>query len=344
MPSIHWCVCKLHGVCQCWVICRFQLTGVKWAICQKISPLLILLGSNTVTNKCRCLSDLHSSVLLMAAWCLVCSSAWETMKTEQFNVRKNQAETGINSVRQSTVLTFSLFSHPQICCLAQSMALEYRLCSVPTRALLQPWTPERVRKHTDILHLWGFVVKKTFIVKGFVWLTSSCSTHDYCRKCYCYALWFFFFYTPLTIITIDNQYCFLWCDSQALVLTLTKPWRISLDVFPPDLDVPMDLTVTASTDNSITVQWGIVQGPIDHYRITYTSSSGVKTELTMPKDATSATLTDLVPGTEYTITVAAQRGRQQSTAATIDAFTGTQSQNVAKHIYYEQQLRVHHIH
>lgn len=84
----------------------------------------------------------------------------------------------------------------------------------------------------------------------------------------------------------------------------------------------MDMTVTASTDNSITVQWGIVQGPIDHYRITYTSSSGVKTELTMPKDATSATLTDLVPGTEYTITVAAQRGRQQSTAATIDAFTG----------------------
>ncbi|XP_041960726.1 tenascin-R isoform X3 [Alosa sapidissima] len=89
-----------------------------------------------------------------------------------------------------------------------------------------------------------------------------------------------------------------------------------------DLDVPMDLAVTASTDNSITLQWGIVQGPIDHYRITYTSSSGVKTELTMPKDATSATLTDLVPGTEYTITVAAQRGRQQSTAATIDAFTG----------------------
>ncbi|XP_031419175.1 tenascin-R isoform X3 [Clupea harengus] len=89
-----------------------------------------------------------------------------------------------------------------------------------------------------------------------------------------------------------------------------------------DLDVPMDLTVTASTDNSITLQWGIVQGPIDHYRITYTSSSGVKTELTMPKDVTSTTLTDLVPGTEYTITVAAQRGRQQSTVASIDAFTG----------------------
>ncbi|NP_919364.1 tenascin-R precursor [Danio rerio] len=88
------------------------------------------------------------------------------------------------------------------------------------------------------------------------------------------------------------------------------------------LDVPLDLTVTASTDNTITLLWGTVQGPIDHYRVTYTSSSGVTTELTVPKDVTTTTLTSLQPGTEYTITVAAQRGRQQSTAATIDAFTG----------------------
>ncbi|XP_063741088.1 tenascin-R isoform X2 [Eleginops maclovinus] len=88
------------------------------------------------------------------------------------------------------------------------------------------------------------------------------------------------------------------------------------------LDVPMDLTVTASTDNTITMVWGLVQGPIDHYKVTYTSSSGVSTELTVPKDVTTTTLTDLEPGTEYSITVAARRGRQQSTAATIDAFTG----------------------
>ncbi|XP_038145227.1 tenascin-R isoform X2 [Cyprinodon tularosa] len=88
------------------------------------------------------------------------------------------------------------------------------------------------------------------------------------------------------------------------------------------LDVPMDLTVTASTDNSITLVWGVVQGPIDHYRVTYTSSSGITTKVTVPKDITTTTLTDLEPGTEYTITVAANRGRQQSTAATIDAYTG----------------------
>ncbi|KAM6989645.1 tenascin-R isoform 3-T3 [Tautogolabrus adspersus] len=88
------------------------------------------------------------------------------------------------------------------------------------------------------------------------------------------------------------------------------------------LDVPLDLTVTASTDNTITLLWGVVQGPIDHYKVTYTSSSGVTTELTVAKDITTTTLAELEPGTEYTITVAARRGRQQSTAATIDAFTG----------------------
>ncbi|KAG7267625.1 hypothetical protein CRUP_018603 [Coryphaenoides rupestris] len=88
------------------------------------------------------------------------------------------------------------------------------------------------------------------------------------------------------------------------------------------LDVPMDLTVTASTDTAITLVWGMVSGPIDHYKVTYTSSSGVTTEKTVAKDVTGTTLTDLEAGTEYTITVAARRGRQQSAAATIDAFTG----------------------
>uniref|UniRef100_A0A3P8WGG0 Tenascin R (restrictin, janusin) n=1 Tax=Cynoglossus semilaevis TaxID=244447 RepID=A0A3P8WGG0_CYNSE len=88
------------------------------------------------------------------------------------------------------------------------------------------------------------------------------------------------------------------------------------------LDVPIDLTVTASTDNTITLSWGVVQGPIDHYKVTYTSSSGITSELTVPKDVTTTTISDLEPGTEYTITVAARRGRQQSTTATIDAFTG----------------------
>lgn len=41
----------------------------------------------------------------------------------------------------------------------------------------------------------------------------------------------------------------------------------------------MDLTVTASTDNTITLVWGVVQGPIDHYKVAYTSASGVTNEV-----------------------------------------------------------------
>ncbi|XP_049602877.1 tenascin-R isoform X2 [Syngnathus scovelli] len=99
------------------------------------------------------------------------------------------------------------------------------------------------------------------------------------------------------------------------------------------LDVPMDLTVTASTDNTITLMWGVVQGPIDFYKVTYTSSSGVTTELTVPRGETTATLTDLEPGTEYTITVAAKRGRQQSNVASIDAFTGIRP---VSHLYLSE--------
>lgn len=51
-------------------------------------------------------------------------------------------------------------------------------------------------------------------------------------------------------------------------------------------------------------------------------------QLTVPKDATTTTLTALDPGTEYTITVAARRGRQQSNIATIDAFTGEENSQV----------------
>lgn len=121
----------------------------------------------------------------------------------------------------------------------------------------------------------------------------------------------------------------------------------------------MDLTVTASTDKTITLVWGVVQGPIDHYKVTCTSSTGVTTEvkpwcwdyvekraisinwvhsephnihflfqLTVAKDITTITLAELDPGTEYTIMVAARRGRQQSNVATIDAFTGAENSQV----------------
>ncbi|XP_053549281.1 LOW QUALITY PROTEIN: tenascin-R [Bombina bombina] len=89
-----------------------------------------------------------------------------------------------------------------------------------------------------------------------------------------------------------------------------------------ELDSPSDLIVTGSTDKSISLVWTKVQGPIDHYRITFTQSSGMASEITVPQETSQYELTDLEPGTEYTISVTAERGRQQSRETTVDAYTG----------------------
>ncbi|XP_036200822.1 tenascin-R isoform X2 [Myotis myotis] len=89
-----------------------------------------------------------------------------------------------------------------------------------------------------------------------------------------------------------------------------------------ELDSPRDLMVTASSETSISLIWTKASGPIDHYRITFTPSSGIASEVTVPKDRTWYTLTDLEPGAEYIISITAERGRQQSLESTVDAFTG----------------------
>lgn len=92
-----------------------------------------------------------------------------------------------------------------------------------------------------------------------------------------------------------------------------------------ELDSPRDLTVTASSETSISLVWTKASGPIDHYRITFTPSSGIASEVTVPRDRSTHTLTDLEPGAEYIISISAERGRQQSLESTVDAFTGTRA-------------------
>ncbi|XP_019355868.2 tenascin-R [Alligator mississippiensis] len=89
-----------------------------------------------------------------------------------------------------------------------------------------------------------------------------------------------------------------------------------------ELDSPRDLIVTASTETSVSLVWTKAKGPIDHYRITFTPASGMASEVTVPKDKSELTLSDLEPGVEYTISIIAERGRQQSLESTVDAFTG----------------------
>ncbi|KAJ8286405.1 hypothetical protein GJAV_G00038900 [Gymnothorax javanicus] len=88
-----------------------------------------------------------------------------------------------------------------------------------------------------------------------------------------------------------------------------------------DLDAPKGLEVSESTDTSMTVVWKKPVAEIGACQLIYFSTDGSMEEVEIPATDTSYTLTQLTPGTLYTMSLVAKKGSQKSEPATLTAST-----------------------
>ncbi|NXL92753.1 TENA protein, partial [Alectura lathami] len=99
-----------------------------------------------------------------------------------------------------------------------------------------------------------------------------------------------------------------------------------------DLDNPKDLEVSDPTETTLSLRWRRPVAKFDRYRLTYVSPSGKKNEVEIPVDSTSSILRGLEAGTEYTISLVAEKGRHKSKPTTIKGST-----DKSKHVNMRRQ-------
>ncbi|NXI85995.1 TENA protein, partial [Rhipidura dahli] len=88
-----------------------------------------------------------------------------------------------------------------------------------------------------------------------------------------------------------------------------------------DLDNPKDLEVSEPTETTLSLRWRRPVAKFDRYRLVYSGPSGKKSEVEIPVDSTSFLLRGLDAGTEYTISLLAEKGRHKSKPTTVKGST-----------------------
>ncbi|KAM8796548.1 tenascin [Eudromia elegans] len=88
-----------------------------------------------------------------------------------------------------------------------------------------------------------------------------------------------------------------------------------------DLDNPKDLEVSDPTETTISLRWRRPVAKFDRYRLIYVSPSGRKNEVEVPVDSTSFILRGLEAGTEYNISLVAEKGRHKSKPTSVKGST-----------------------
>ncbi|XP_072434710.1 fibronectin-like isoform X2 [Chiloscyllium punctatum] len=102
-------------------------------------------------------------------------------------------------------------------------------------------------------------------------------------------------------------------DGEKLILTRTPTTAP---------DSPTEYTVDHVDETSITIEWSRPQAPITGYRVVYTPSvEGASTEIILPSTATHLTLTDLLPGIQYNISIYSVEESQESVPLVIQQTT-----------------------
>uniref|UniRef100_A0A3B3U2X7 Tenascin Ca n=1 Tax=Poecilia latipinna TaxID=48699 RepID=A0A3B3U2X7_9TELE len=89
-----------------------------------------------------------------------------------------------------------------------------------------------------------------------------------------------------------------------------------------DLDPPRDFREVRSTETSLTVAWQKPQAKVGGYRLAYMSRDGQAEQVEIPASESAYVLQNLVPGTSYTLTLAAERGHRRSKPVSLTASTG----------------------